>query len=68
MAGEVKATTADILGLVEAMKELGLITKYNEKDGGHLEKGMYKLKKAYNKNPYVKAGRAMKGQNLQATR
>ena len=61
MAGEVKATTADILGLVEAMKELGLITKYTEKDGGHLEKGMYKLKKAYNKNPYVKAGRAMKG-------
>jgi len=61
MAGEIQATTVDIEQLITVMTELGLVTKHNEKTGGHLEKGMYKLKKAYDKNPYVKTGRAMRG-------
>jgi len=61
MAGEVKSTTAEILGLVEVMKELGLVTKTNEKGGGIFEKGQRKIKKTMAKSPYVKAGKAMAG-------
>ena len=61
MAGEVKATTADIEGLVSVMTELGLVTKKNEKTGGHFEKQQHKIKKAFAKNPYVKAAKSIKG-------
>jgi len=45
MAGEIKSTALDVEALTVALKELGLITKHNEKTGGIFEKRQKKIKK-----------------------
>ena len=64
MADAVRATVADLEGLVAVMKELGLVTKNQEKSekgNGVFEKGQRKIKKSFAKSPYVKAAKSMKG-------
>ena len=61
MADAVRATVADLTGLVAVMKELGIVTSQNEKSNGIFEKGQRKIKKSFAKSPYVKAAKGMKG-------
>tara|TARA_R110001632_G_scaffold12717_8_gene44050 strand:- start:119 stop:1900 length:1782 start_codon:yes stop_codon:yes gene_type:complete len=61
MADAVRATVADLEGLVAVMKELGLVTTQNEKSNGIFEKGQRKIKKSFAKSPYVKAAKGMAG-------
>lgn len=61
MADAVRATVADLTGLVAVMKELGIVTKHNEKHNGIFEKGQRKIKKSFAKSPYVKAAKGMAG-------
>ena len=61
MADAVRATVADLEGLVAVMKELGLVTKNQEKSDGIFEKRRRSIKKTFEKSPFGKATKSLKG-------
>ena len=61
MADAVRATVADLEGLVAVMKELGLVTKNQEKSDGIFEKRRRSIKKSFEKSPFGKATKSLKG-------
>lgn len=61
MADAVRATVADLEGLVAVMKELGLVTKNQEKSDGIFEKRRRSIKKTFEKSPFGKAKKSLMG-------